>query len=67
MEPKEEDETLLVISDDGVGIPEELDWRNSDTLGLLIVVSLVQQLDGSIELDRSRGTHWNITFNRETS
>ncbi|MCP4040817.1 MAG: hypothetical protein GY731_02520, partial [Gammaproteobacteria bacterium] len=67
MEPKGEDEAVLMVADDGVGIPEELDWQNTDSLGLLIVVSLAQQLDGSIELDRSHGTCWAITFKRAST
>ncbi len=53
----------LIISDDGVGFPEDLDFRNiKSSLGLKLVNSLVKQLDGSIELDRSRGTEFKIKF-----
>ncbi|MCP4042846.1 MAG: histidine kinase, partial [Gammaproteobacteria bacterium] len=67
IQPKGEDEVDLVVADDGVGIPEDLDWRNTDTMGLMIAVSLVQQIDGAIELDRSRGTCWTIPFKREST
>lgn len=50
----------LKVADTGVGIPEELDWRNAPTLGLKLIISLVNQLDGSIELDRSQGTAFSI-------
>lgn len=53
----------LVISDDGVGFPKDLDYRNTEaTLGLKLVNSLVNQLDGSIELDRNQGTKFIIKF-----
>ncbi|MCP4283226.1 MAG: hypothetical protein GY792_02060 [Gammaproteobacteria bacterium] len=67
MESKEEVDIDLMVADDGIGIPEELDWRNTDTMGLMIAVNLVQQIRGSIELDRSRGTCWDITFKKEAS
>jgi PAS domain S-box-containing protein len=60
---KLKDELELIISDDGVGFPENLDFRNiKSSLGLKLVNSLVKQLDGSIELDRSRGTEFKIKF-----
>jgi len=31
----------LTISDDGIGLPHDLDWRNTDTLGLQLVTTLV--------------------------
>ena len=46
----------------GIGFPEDLDPRNSPSLGLTIVNSLVQQLNGAIELDRRGGTTFTITF-----
>ena len=53
----------LIISDDGVGIPEKIDLENSDTLGLQLVNILVDQLDGEIELKMDRGTEFNIRIN----
>ncbi|MCG2738797.1 MAG: sensor histidine kinase, partial [Syntrophaceae bacterium] len=56
-------ELELVVSDNGVGIPEGLNPINTSTLGLKLVTNLVQdQLDGKIELDRSQGTTFKITF-----
>ena len=53
----------LVLSDTGVGIPQDLNWRNTESLGLQIVRSLVEdQLQGTIDLDRTQGTKWTITF-----
>jgi two-component sensor histidine kinase len=50
----------LLYKDDGVGIPDDLDWRNAKSLGLRLVVSLVEQLQGTVELDRSSGTAFKI-------
>ncbi len=52
----------LIVADDGVGIPEDLDLDKTATLGLQLVNSLVNQIDGKIELDRSNGTEFKITF-----
>lgn len=53
----------LIISDNGVGLPEDIDYRNTESsLGFRLVNSLVTQLDGSIELDRSHGTQFTIKF-----
>lgn len=60
---KSEDENyVLIISDDGVGVPEDIEPGKTESLGLQLVTSLVNQLDGTIELDRSRGTKYTIKF-----
>jgi len=56
-----EDHTLTILfKDNGIGIPEDFDWRNTTSLGLQLVITLVDQLDGTIELDRSSGTMFTI-------
>ncbi|PKL66675.1 MAG: hypothetical protein CVV28_09765 [Methanobacteriales archaeon HGW-Methanobacteriales-1] len=57
-----EDNYQLIVKDDGVGIPEDLDFKNVDSLGLKLVTSLINQLDGELEVDRSCGTEFKITF-----
>jgi PAS domain S-box-containing protein len=52
----------LIISDDGVGFPEDLDYRNTESLGLQLVNSLVNQVNGELELHQSNGTKFKITF-----
>ena len=51
----------LSVSDNGVGIPEDLDIEDLDSLGLQ-VTSLVNQLDGELELKRNYGTEFIIKF-----
>lgn len=52
----------LAISDNGVGIPANLDIEELDSLGLQLVTSLVAQLNGEIELKRNNGTKFTIRF-----
>lgn len=59
---KQLDEFVLVVSDNGIGFPEEIDFRNTDSLGLQLVNNLVKQIDGEINLNRSNGTEFKITF-----
>lgn len=56
-------EYTLIVSDDGVGIPEEVDFESSDTLGLQLVNILAEQLDGTIKVKRDKGTEFIIKFN----
>jgi len=53
---------ILVISDNGVGIPETLNIETINSLGLQLVVSLVDQLGGKFELKRDNGTSFTIKF-----
>jgi two-component sensor histidine kinase len=52
----------LIVSDNGVGFQKKMDFCSTETLGLELVTTLVKQLNGTIELDRSRGTEFKITF-----
>jgi len=53
----------LIVTDNGVGLPADLDWTNTKTLGLLLVKMLGQhQLQGQIELDRTGGTSFRLQF-----
>ncbi len=54
---------ILTVSDNGVSLPEDVDYRNTETMGLHLVNTLIRQLDGTIDLDRSQGTSFTITFN----
>jgi PAS domain S-box-containing protein len=55
------DTLVLSFKDTGIGIPKDLDWMRTDqTLGLKLVVGLVQQLNGTIDLDRTAGTAFTI-------
>jgi len=58
-----ENEFELVVHDDGIGIPEGIDFDNSNTLGLHLVKILAEnQLHGEINVDRENGTGFKINF-----
>jgi len=52
----------LMVSDNGIGFPKNLDFRNTESLGLQLVITLTDQLEGTIELNRSEGTKFRIMF-----
>lgn len=59
------DLVTLVISDDGVGLPEGFDFRNTESLGLQLVTSLVEQINGEIFCENKNGTKFTVTFKSE--
>ena len=62
---RNKDEFTLIIGDNGVGLPPDIDFRKTETLGLQLVNNLTSQIDGTIELDRSHGTRFEITFKEQ--
>jgi PAS domain S-box-containing protein len=55
-------EFILEITDDGIGFPENIDFRQTNSLGLQLVTTLVDQINGTIELERNGGTSFKIRF-----
>jgi len=56
------EQMVLIISDDGIGLPKNLNIEKTNTLGLQLVNSLVKQIDGEVEICRNNGTEFKITF-----
>ena len=52
----------LTVQDDGIGMPESLDFHRSGSLGLELVGSLVRQLGAKVEIERDGGTSFGIHF-----
>ena len=61
----DEESFALVVGDDGIGLPEDVQPQNPSTLGLRLVYTLAQQLRGKVELSREDGTYFTIV--REAS
>lgn len=55
----------LNIADNGRGFPENIDFKNTESLGLQLVISLVKQLDGEISLNNNSGTEFLIKFGKD--
>jgi two-component sensor histidine kinase len=62
MDQDPEGRYTLTVADDGVGLPEKLDIRQTRTLGLQLVTALAQQLGGTVSVDRAAGTTVRVTF-----
>ena len=52
----------LIVSDNGKGFPKNINFRETTSLGLQLVNSLVDQLDGKINLENENGTKFEILF-----
>ena len=65
LEPFGGERHVLVVGDDGVGLPADLDCHRADTLGLQLVDDLTRQLHGNIRVDRDGGTTFTITFDTD--
>ncbi|MDY9922969.1 PAS domain S-box protein [Methanobacterium sp.] len=65
---KETDESgvyHLKVWDDGVGFPSDLDFNNTNSLGLKLVNTLVNQLDGEIDMVDDGGTGFHIIIQEQ--
>jgi len=61
----EEDSYQLCISDNGIGLPEDINFSNIKTLGLRLVNSLIEQIDGEVTIYRDNGTRYEINFKEQ--
>ena len=59
---RDEKNVELTVEDDGVGLPAGTDVRAISSMGMTLVVGLVEQLTGTMAIDRSNGTKFTITF-----
>jgi len=57
-----EGNNVLFVEDNGIGLPADLDFHNTRSLGLQLVNGLAAQIQGTIELSRAQGTGVSITF-----
>lgn len=52
----------LNVKDNGKGFPADIDFRNTHSLGMQLVITLTEQLGGEIHLNNSSGAEFNISF-----
>ncbi|MCB9077815.1 MAG: PAS domain S-box protein [Anaerolineaceae bacterium] len=60
----ENDMLLLTVSDNGVGVPQEVDLNAGKTLGLRLVKSLSRQLDASLAIETGSLTKFSLLFRK---
>jgi two-component sensor histidine kinase len=61
---QKENRLALMIADNGTGIGEDIRLEDIQSLGLQLVFTLIEQLDGNVEYSSLRGTKYLITFER---
>lgn len=64
LRPDNDDKFKMVVSDNGVGLPEDLDVTQTESLGLQLVTMLVEQLQGTLRIDKNQGTSFEIVFKK---
>jgi PAS domain S-box-containing protein len=60
--PAGEGYVRLLVRDDGVGLPRDVDLHDARTLGLRLVERLARQLSGAVEVRREHGTEIAMTL-----
>lgn len=54
----------ITVADNGVGLPADFHDEHSANLGLQLVQTLTEQIDGRIERKPGKGAQWVLTFDR---
>jgi PAS domain S-box-containing protein len=54
----------LSVCDDGIGLPPQMNWEQSSSLGLGIVKTLARQLRAEVEVRNAQGTEFALQFER---
>jgi two-component sensor histidine kinase len=62
LETINENKLLLLVSDNGIGVPDDFDINKSNSLGLKIVTSLVTQIDGELKIKHKNDTEFSLIF-----
>jgi two-component sensor histidine kinase len=59
----QKDQTVeLSVSDNGSGLPGDFSNMNTETLGLQLIATLTEQLEGSLEVSNKNGTKYLLKF-----
>ncbi len=59
---REEQRYIIIVQDNGIGLPEGFSLDKVTSLGLQLVATLAKQLGGTIEFSRENGTKFTIEF-----
>ena len=55
-------QVILEVRDNGIGFPPEIDFQDTESLGLRLVCILTRQLGATIELRENNGTLFSLRF-----
>ncbi|BAY94566.1 MULTISPECIES: PAS domain S-box protein [unclassified Tolypothrix] len=55
---------VLIIRDNGVGLPADFDSKKARTMGMTLLHGLVKQLRGTVQIHNQQGTEFKIIFSR---
>ncbi|MGL5077922.1 MAG: histidine kinase dimerization/phosphoacceptor domain -containing protein, partial [Waterburya sp.] len=55
-------EITLIVKDDGIGCTDPKILHESESLGMNLIATLVEQLEGTLEIKCCHGTEITITF-----
>ncbi|OEC87844.1 MULTISPECIES: sensor histidine kinase [Methanobacterium] len=61
---QKEDMLKLIVGDNGIGFPENVNFKNTESLGLQLVNTLVNQLNGEIKLEKENGTKFTLNLKK---
>jgi two-component sensor histidine kinase len=62
MKAQPDDNLVLAVSDDGIGVPDDFSFAQAGGLGMKLVDTLAKQLNGHIALDQTERTTFQIAF-----
>ncbi len=57
-----QNQVVLIVSDNGGGLPTDFDINTSTTLGMELITALTEQINGSVDFKNENGTHFSVTF-----
>lgn len=62
---EENEDVILAVKDDGVGLPKDFAFEKNNSLGIQLVYALLEQLDAHMKVDQTSGTEFFIRFRRK--
>ncbi len=64
---REQDETIhMSVGDNGQGLPDDFDLESTNSLGMTLVRTLTNQLEGEITVNSNGGTEFSIRFDKNS-
>ena len=59
---KQQGRVIFKISDNGIGLPGDINLEAAESLGMQLIQALTAQLDGELEVSRENGTEFTVSF-----